>query len=72
MRGKPRVFGIELSAERRSSGLRVVVRDDGAGVNLADVRARAVAKLPRLARDGARSQRRDAPQLLLFGARLHH
>ena len=35
---------IELSAARRSSGLRVVVRDDGAGVNLADVRARAIAR----------------------------
>ncbi len=44
IRGKPRVSVIELSAERRSSGLRVVVRDDGAGVNLGDVRARAVAK----------------------------
>ncbi|HVY48246.1 MAG TPA: ATP-binding protein, partial [Minicystis sp.] len=44
MRGKPRVGVIELAAERRASGLRLVVRDDGAGVDVADVRARAVAK----------------------------
>jgi two-component system, chemotaxis family, sensor kinase CheA len=44
IRGKPRAFTVHLSAELRSSALRVVVRDDGAGVNTADVRLRAVAR----------------------------
>jgi two-component system, chemotaxis family, sensor kinase CheA len=44
LRGKPRVGLIRLSAEARSGGLRLVVHDDGAGVNVGDVRLRAVAK----------------------------
>ncbi|HEY4120539.1 MAG TPA: ATP-binding protein, partial [Byssovorax sp.] len=44
MRGKPRVGAITLVAERRSGGLRVVVRDDGAGVDVGDVRSRAIAR----------------------------
>lgn len=44
IRGKSRAFTVHLSAELRSSALRVVVRDDGAGVNTADVRRRAVAR----------------------------
>lgn len=44
LRGKPRVGSVQLSAEPRSGGLRLVVQDDGAGVNVADVRLRAVAR----------------------------
>jgi two-component system chemotaxis sensor kinase CheA len=44
MRGKPRVGTVVLSAEARSGGLRLVVQDDGAGVDVADVRRRAVAR----------------------------
>lgn len=44
MRGKPRVGTVLLSAEARSGGLRIVVQDDGAGVDVADVRLRAIAR----------------------------
>ncbi len=44
LRGKPRVGSVSLSAQPRSGGLRLVVQDDGAGVNVADVRLRAVAR----------------------------
>jgi HPt (histidine-containing phosphotransfer) domain-containing protein/two-component sensor histidine kinase len=44
LRGKPRVGTIQLSAQPRSGGLRLVVQDDGAGVDVADVRLRAVAR----------------------------
>lgn len=44
LRGKPRVGSVSLSAQARSGGLRLVVQDDGAGVNVADVRVRAVAR----------------------------
>jgi two-component system chemotaxis sensor kinase CheA len=44
LRGKPRVGSVSLSAQPRSGGLRLVVQDDGAGVNVADVRVRAVAR----------------------------
>ena len=44
MRGKPRVGSVQLAAQPRSGGLRLVVQDDGAGVDVADVRRRAVAR----------------------------
>jgi two-component system, chemotaxis family, sensor kinase CheA len=44
MRGKPRHGTVHLLAEARSEGLRFVVQDDGAGVDVADVRRRAVAR----------------------------
>jgi two-component system chemotaxis sensor kinase CheA len=44
MRGKPRVGSVMLSAAPRSGGLRIVVQDDGAGVDVADVRMRAIAR----------------------------
>jgi len=44
LRGKPRVGTIQLSAQPRSGGLRLLVQDDGAGVDVADVRLRAVAR----------------------------
>jgi two-component system chemotaxis sensor kinase CheA len=44
LRAKPRVGTIHLSAQPRSGGLRLVVQDDGAGVDVADVRIRAVAR----------------------------
>jgi two-component system chemotaxis sensor kinase CheA len=44
MRGKPRLGSVHLLAQPRSGGLRVVVQDDGAGVDVADVRRRAVAR----------------------------
>jgi two-component system chemotaxis sensor kinase CheA len=44
MRGKPRVGAVRFSAQPRSGGLRIVVQDDGAGVDVADVRRRAVAR----------------------------
>ena len=44
LRGKPRVGSVSLSAQPRSGGLRLVVQDDGAGVNVGDVRVRAVAR----------------------------
>jgi two-component system chemotaxis sensor kinase CheA len=44
LRGKPRVGSVHLSAQPRSGGLRLVVQDDGAGVDIADVRLRAVAR----------------------------
>jgi chemotaxis protein histidine kinase CheA len=44
MRGKPRLGAVHLSAQPRSGGLRLVVQDDGAGVNIADVRIRAIAR----------------------------
>ena len=43
LRGKPSAGTIHLSAEPRSGGLRVRVQDDGAGVDIAGVRSRAVA-----------------------------
>jgi two-component system chemotaxis sensor kinase CheA len=43
-RGKPRVGTVQLSAEPRSGGFRLVVQDDGAGVDVANVRLRAVAR----------------------------
>jgi two-component system, chemotaxis family, sensor kinase CheA len=44
LRGKPRVGSVHLAAQPRSGGLRLVVHDDGAGVNVADVRLRAIAR----------------------------
>jgi two-component system chemotaxis sensor kinase CheA len=44
MRQKPRLGSVHLLAEPRSGGLRLVVQDDGAGVDVADVRRRAVAR----------------------------
>ncbi len=44
MRGKPRLGSVHLLAQARSGGLRLVVQDDGAGVDVADVRRRAVAR----------------------------
>jgi chemotaxis protein histidine kinase CheA len=44
MRGKRRVGSVHLLAQPRSGGLRLVVQDDGAGVDVADVRRRAVAR----------------------------
>lgn len=44
MRGKPRVGTVLLSAEAQIGGLRIVVQDDGAGVDVADVRMRAIAR----------------------------
>jgi two-component system chemotaxis sensor kinase CheA len=44
MSGKPRHGTVHLTAQARSGGLRVVVQDDGAGVDVADVRRRAVAR----------------------------
>ncbi len=44
MRGKPRLGSVHLVAQARSGGLRLVVQDDGAGVDVADVRRRAVAR----------------------------
>ena len=44
MRGKPHVGCVRFSAQARSGGLRITVQDDGAGVDIADVRARAVAR----------------------------
>ncbi|MFT3774313.1 MAG: ATP-binding protein [Minicystis sp.] len=44
MRGKPRVGTVQLAAEAQTGGLRIVVQDDGAGVNVADVRMRAIAR----------------------------
>lgn len=44
LRGKHRVGTVRLRAERRSGGLRLVVQDDGAGVDVADVRLRAVSR----------------------------
>jgi len=44
MRGKRRVGSVHLVAQPRSGGLRLVVQDDGAGVDVADVRRRAVAR----------------------------
>ncbi len=44
MRGKRRVGSVRLLAQPRSGGLRLVVQDDGAGVDVADVRRRAVAR----------------------------
>jgi len=44
MRGKPRLGSLHLLAQPRSGGLRLIVQDDGAGVDIADVRRRAVAK----------------------------
>src|SRR5262249_21184292 len=43
-RGKPRLGSVHLAAQPRSGGLRLVVLDDGAGVNIADVRLRAIAR----------------------------
>jgi two-component system chemotaxis sensor kinase CheA len=43
LRGKPRVGTIRLSAEVRGGGLRLRIQDDGAGVDVADVRGRAIA-----------------------------
>jgi two-component system, chemotaxis family, sensor kinase CheA len=44
LRGKPRALSVYLRAQPRSGGLRVVVEDDGAGVDTADVRVRAIAR----------------------------
>ena len=44
MRQKPRLGSVHLLAHARSGGLRLVVQDDGAGVDVADVRRRAVAR----------------------------
>lgn len=44
LRGKARVGALHLIAEPRSGGLRLTVQDDGAGVDVADVRARAIAR----------------------------
>lgn len=44
LRGKPKVGSVHLTAQPRSGGLRLVVHDDGAGVNIADVRVRAIAR----------------------------
>ena len=44
IRGKARVGSLHLMAEPRSGGLRLTVQDDGAGVDVADVRARAIAR----------------------------
>ncbi len=44
LRGKPPRGTVHLSAQPRSGGLRLVVQDDGAGVDVADVRRRAVAR----------------------------
>jgi two-component system chemotaxis sensor kinase CheA len=44
LRGKSRVGALRLTAEPRSGGLRLTVQDDGAGVDVADVRARAIAR----------------------------
>jgi two-component system chemotaxis sensor kinase CheA len=43
-RGKPRVGTVLLAAEAQSGGLRIVVQDDGAGVDVDDVRRRAIAR----------------------------
>ena len=43
LRGKPRVGTVQLGAEPRGGGLRITVEDDGAGVDIPDLRARAVA-----------------------------
>ncbi len=43
-RGKPAVGLVQLAAQPRSGGLRLVVQDDGAGVDVAEVRARAIAR----------------------------
>jgi two-component system chemotaxis sensor kinase CheA len=44
MRGKPTLGTVHLLAEPRSGGLRLMVQDDGAGVDVVDVRRRAVAR----------------------------
>src|SRR6185295_9345195 len=44
LRRKPRVGSVHLSAQPRSGGLRLVVQDDGAGVDVTDVRLRAIAR----------------------------
>jgi two-component system chemotaxis sensor kinase CheA len=44
MRRKPRFGSVHLMAQPRSGGLRLIVQDDGAGVDVADVRRRAVAR----------------------------
>jgi two-component system chemotaxis sensor kinase CheA len=44
MRGKPHHGTVHLTAEARGGGLRLLVQDDGAGVDVADVRRRAVAR----------------------------
>ena len=44
MRGKRRVGSVLLAAEPRSGGLRITLQDDGAGVDVADVRMRAIAR----------------------------
>jgi two-component system chemotaxis sensor kinase CheA len=44
MRGKPRLGSVHLLAQPRSGGMRLIVQDDGAGVDVADVRRRAVAR----------------------------
>jgi two-component system, chemotaxis family, sensor kinase CheA len=44
MRHKPRLGTVHLSAQPRSGGLRLTVQDDGAGVDVADVRRRAIAR----------------------------
>lgn len=43
-RGKSRFGTLRLIAAARSGGLRIVVEDDGAGVDVADVRRRAIAR----------------------------
>ncbi len=43
-RGKTRVGTVRLRADPRGGGLRLHVEDDGAGVDLADLRSRAVAR----------------------------
>ena len=44
LRGKSRVGSVQLAARARSGGFRLVVQDDGAGVDVGDVRLRAVSK----------------------------
>jgi two-component system chemotaxis sensor kinase CheA len=43
-RGKPRTGSLHLAALPRSGGLRLIVQDDGAGVDIAEVRRRAIAR----------------------------
>ncbi len=65
LRGKPRVGSVLLHAEPRGGGLRLRVEDDGAGVDLVDLRARAVA-LGAIAPDTARAAGDETLLGLLF------
>ncbi|MFO0759983.1 MAG: Hpt domain-containing protein [Byssovorax sp.] len=65
LRGKPRLGTIHLGAEARSGGLRLIVQDDGAGVDVADLRRRAVAR-GTISAEMARSSTDETLLALLF------